>query len=113
MIAPRLIEVVPELASELERLLSLEGEASLAAQVDGLLIIDRCRCGDDFCSTIHTAERSGPKDYTIALVPKAGMLHVDVIDGKIVQVEVLYRDDLQSRIIAAADRFNDATTAKS
>ena len=47
-------ETLPLLAEELERLLRNEGELQLAEQVSGLQIVDRCRCGDDFCASFYT-----------------------------------------------------------
>jgi hypothetical protein len=50
----QLAEILPSLASELQELLSNHGEAELAAQISELAIVDRCRCGDDFCSSFYT-----------------------------------------------------------
>ena len=47
-------EILPLLALELEQLLNNQGEVELAAQVSQLAIVDRCRCGDDFCSSFYT-----------------------------------------------------------
>src|SRR5881396_114088 len=50
-----LSEEFPELAVELERHL-IEGDAcDIAEQVRSLRILDRCRCGDDFCGSFYTA----------------------------------------------------------
>jgi hypothetical protein len=97
---------VPEL-SELERLLIQEGESALAAQVRGLRIIERCRCGDDFCATFYVAAAPrpdgafGPDLRSIALAPATGDLIVDAVGPDIMQVEVLFRDELKARIHAA------------
>jgi hypothetical protein len=48
-----LTEILPE-AGELERLLKKSGEPELAAQAPQLTIVDRCRCGDDFCASFYT-----------------------------------------------------------
>lgn len=102
MTAPRLHDVAPELEAELRELLQGEGEAALAEQVSELAIFDRCRCGDSFCSTFYTVPNRTtpypPGHLTLAL---ASGLHLDVINGKIVCVEVLYRDDLRVKIHAA------------
>ena len=106
MNGPRLIDVAPNLVLELEQMLVEEGEPALSAQVAGLRIVDRCRCGDDFCASFFTAPRPvgsyGPGHRTIALAPALGYLNVDVVGGDIVQVEVLYRDDVKAEIHAAA-----------
>jgi hypothetical protein len=106
----RLVDALPELAYELEALLRLQGESELAVQVPELRIVDRCRCGDDFCATFYIqpkpVESYGSKHRSIALEPKEGMLIIDVDDGKIVCVEVLYRDEIRrrTRIVDALNR---------
>lgn len=45
---------LPNLTRELTRLLSEVGESDLATSVADLLILDRCRCGADFCASIYT-----------------------------------------------------------
>ena len=103
---PKIFDVVPELVEELQRLLKEEGEIALTDQVARLVIVDLCRCGDDFCSTFYTKPRPngpfGPEHRTIALMPKTGCLNVDVVGSEIVQIEILFRDDLKARIQAAA-----------
>jgi hypothetical protein len=105
MSAPRLIDVAPELVSELERLHVQAGEDSLAAYVNGLRIVDRCRCGDDFCATFYTAPRPvggyRPGHRTIALASETGYLNVDAVESNIAEVEVLFRDELKAKIHAA------------
>ncbi|HZU42947.1 MAG TPA: hypothetical protein VE994_09770 [Terriglobales bacterium] len=49
-----LANTLPAFAAELQRLLTEAAEPELAAQVPGLAILDRCRCGDDFCATFYT-----------------------------------------------------------
>jgi hypothetical protein len=105
MSAPRLIDVAPELVSELERLLVQAGESRLAAHANSLRIVDRCRCGDDFCATFYTRPRPvgayGSGHRTIALSPETGYLNVDAVGPDIAQVEVLFRDELKAKIHAA------------
>jgi hypothetical protein len=105
--SPRLIEVAPELVAELQRLLCQQGEFALVDQVADLVLVDRCRCGDSFCSSFYTAPSSvgpyGPGHRTIPLWSDTGILTVDVIASRIVHVEVLRRDDLRSKILAAFD----------
>ena len=97
--------IAPAFAAELEALLREVGEPELAEQVRDLPVIDRCRCGDGFCSTFYTAPSRhgadcGSRD-TIALSPETGIVNVDVIDNKIVCVEALYREDLKALIQSA------------
>ena len=49
-----LSEALLSFSIELHQLLTEQGEPELTAQVPGLMIFDRCRCGDDFCATFYT-----------------------------------------------------------
>jgi major membrane immunogen (membrane-anchored lipoprotein) len=103
MTQPLLQNALPELAEELRTLLEKDGESQLAGQVSSLHIVDRCRCGDDFCATFYTAPKPkgayGAKHETLALDAENGYLNVDVNDGKIVCVEVLYHDAIRDKLI--------------
>jgi len=89
-----LMEALPGLVEELRHLLSASGESELADKVPGLQIVDRCRCGDSFCSTFYAqpppVDSYGPTHY--------GMLILDVVDGTIACVEVLYRDEIRRKL---------------
>ncbi len=99
-----LADVLPSLANELRQLLEEQGEPKLAAQVPGLMILDRCRCGDDFCATFFTQPkpqaRFGPSHRNVALTPAKGMLILDVVGEAIAWVEVLYRDEVRQKLLA-------------
>jgi hypothetical protein len=99
-----LIEAIPELARELVALLEQESENDLAAQVSKLRVIERCRCGDDFCATFYSVPKPQsewqPKHENIVLHPQTGFLVLDVVDGKITCVEVLFRDDIRKQVLA-------------
>jgi hypothetical protein len=101
----QLSEILPTLAIELEQLLKNQGEVELAAQVPQLTIVDRCRCGDDFCSSFYTqpkpAGHYGPSHRCMDLDATEGMLLVDVVAGKIAHVEVLNRADVRRDLLAA------------
>ena len=101
----QLSNVLPALAIELEQLLKNQGEAELAAQVVQLTIVDRCRCGDDFCSSFYTLPKPeghyGPSHRCLDLDAAEGMLLVDVVAGKIAHVEVLNRSDIRHDLLAA------------
>jgi hypothetical protein len=75
-----LTDTLPSFAAELRQLLTQKGEPELAAQVPGLMICDRCRCGDDSCSTFYTKPKSegsfGPGHRNVAL-PYWSLLAVD------------------------------------
>jgi Group II intron, maturase-specific domain len=53
-------KALPDLAEELAHLLTISGHAALAEQVPGLKLLDRCRCGDDFCATFYTQPKPNP-----------------------------------------------------
>jgi hypothetical protein len=101
----RFIDILPTLAVELEQLLIEQKEPALAAQVHHLNIVDRCRCGDDFCATFHTEPKPkgsyGPWHRNITLELNNGMIILDVVKEKIVCVEVLYRDEVKKALHAA------------
>ena len=91
-------EVLPDLADELQRLLSPESE-DLAAQVPHLRIVDRCRCGDDFCATFYTEPAPhgwyGPGHENVTLDIDRSVLILDVVDRRIMCVEVLDRPEVR------------------
>jgi hypothetical protein len=49
-----LTEMLPVLAQELQQLLQAQGQLELATQIPRLAIVERCRCGDDFCASFYT-----------------------------------------------------------
>jgi hypothetical protein len=79
----QLTNVLPKLTVELEQLLSEHGEPELAAQVSTLAIVDRCRCGDDFCSSFYTQPKPegayGSDPRALDLDAARGMVIVDVV----------------------------------
>ena len=99
-----LADSLPDLAQELERLLVAKDELALAAQVRELQIVDRCRCRDEFCSMFYVQPRPkgayGPGHRNVSLRPEKGMLILDVVDDRIVAVEVLHRDEIREKIHA-------------
>jgi hypothetical protein len=99
-----LADTLPEFALELERLLAKAGQPELAAQVPGLRIVDRCRCGDDFCSSFYTQPKPqgsyGAGHNTLELDPDEGMILLDVVGGAIAHVEILNRDDIRRKLFA-------------
>jgi hypothetical protein len=100
----RLTNVLPEFASELERLLLAANHPELAAQIPELEIARRCSCEDDFCATFHTKYVPGtsPKQYPpcISLEPKEGMITLDISSGRIIGIEVLFREDVRKKLRA-------------
>ncbi len=100
-----LTETLPSFAAELEELLKKGGHAELAARVSALKIVDRCRCGDDFCASFYTECKPqgsyGASHRCVELEPETGMLILDVVADKIVHVEVLYRPDIREKLLVS------------
>jgi hypothetical protein len=69
-----------------------------------LSIFDRCRFGDDFCSTFYTQSkpngRYGPGHRNVPLAPQNGMLILDVAGDVIACVEVLYLDEIRRKLLS-------------
>ncbi|MDP9337838.1 MAG: hypothetical protein M3P45_03105 [Acidobacteriota bacterium] len=72
-----LAELFPQLSSELEQLLTGLGEPALTEQLSELRVLDRCRCGDDFCASFYTqpkpARQYGPGLRTLVLDLTSGI----------------------------------------
>jgi hypothetical protein len=99
-----LAETLPEFAQELQRLLQAQ-KPELAVQVPILKIVEGCGCGDDFCASFYTQPKPngayGPDHDTLLLDTEApGMLILDVVDGVISFIEVLYRPDVRQKLVA-------------
>jgi hypothetical protein len=103
MMAKPLVDLFPELSAELEHLLFEKGEPELARQVSTLSVVDRCRCGDDFCGMFYVLPKPngayGPRHRNVSLTPEQGMLILDVVADEIAAVEVLCRDAVRCRLI--------------
>ena len=102
MDTPLLMDALPELGQELQTLLVQDGEPELAAQIRQVRIVDRCRCGDDFCATFYAVPRPsgswGAGHRNISLDCKRGMLILDVVHDKLTCVEVLDRDEIRQKL---------------
>jgi hypothetical protein len=96
-------DTLPDLVDELTALLRSQNERDLAEQVPLLRLVDWCRCGDDFCATLYTAPKPkgayGPNHESISLNPSSGHLVLDLVDRKIVCIEILFRENLRSRVL--------------
>src|SRR4051794_9482109 len=93
--APLVVDVLPRLAQELLRELTAQGEHDLAAQISELRVVAPCPCKDTFCQSFYTADHTpghryeGDDHRTIPLLPDGEMVNLDVVDGKIVHVEII------------------------
>ncbi|WP_227996685.1 hypothetical protein [Glycomyces albidus] len=102
---PLLREVYPDLVDELARLLEDEGERYLSIAVRDLRIVAECGCADDFCQSVRTAphppgEPYGPGHRNVMLDPDEGMLVLDVLNERIVYVEILFRPPMARRDVS-------------
>ncbi|MGW2235441.1 hypothetical protein [Streptomyces sp. NPDC001759] len=93
---PLIRDVFPDLIAELTTLLEEEGERELAVCAWDLRLVDACGCADDFCQSIRTADHPrgqpyGPDHRCVPLSPSKGMLILDVVDGRIMYIEILDR----------------------
>ncbi|MFC9895176.1 hypothetical protein ACFVMC_15950 [Nocardia sp. NPDC127579] len=98
--APLVAEVYPNLADELVELLQAAGEHRLATSIGELPLVGECTCRDDFCQSLRTAphpegEPYGPGHRCVPLRSTDGMLALDVVDDRIMYVEVLHRAPLR------------------
>ncbi|MBR7839165.1 hypothetical protein KDL01_38235 [Actinospica durhamensis] len=94
---PLLRETFPAFAAELVSLLTSDGHTDLAVCAHDLRIVAQCGCGDDFCQSFYTAPKPdgayGPGHRNIPLLrdgDRSGMIVLDVVNGRIMYVEVLY-----------------------
>jgi hypothetical protein len=92
----------PGFAEELAALLLVENAPELADQLLSAEIVSRCDCEDDFCASFYTAPPPdgayGPGHENIQLDPTTGMVILDVVDGRLMQIEVLWRPDFRERL---------------
>jgi hypothetical protein len=100
---PLVRDVFPELVDELVGLLEEEGERELALCVRDVRMVAECGCGDDFCQSIRTAHHPPGQPYgaghrCVPLLPSSGDLILDVVNGRIVYIEILGRPPLRRRV---------------
>jgi hypothetical protein len=97
--------LAPEFAEELAALLLVENETALADQLLSAAIVARCECDDEFCASFYTAPRPdgayGPGHENVLLEPRVGMVVLDVVQGRLMQVEVLYHPEFRRRLRGA------------
>ena len=97
-----LSEALPSFSKELLALLQKAAEPELAEQVSIVEIVERCSCSDDFCSSFYTATKPhGPYGHghrNVVLEPERGAIILDVVQQKMMFVEVLDRDDVRTEL---------------
>lgn len=98
-------DVFPDFVDELVELVEASMRPELAEQIPTLDVVDRCRCGHRNCAHFYTAPRpSGaypPGRTNVALRPRRGLIVLDVLENRIVGVEVLERPDVKKQLDAA------------
>lgn len=94
--------VLPELTTEIVRLLRAEGELTLARKFAFQPFHGWCPCGDDFCQSFYTQPPPegpyGPGHRTVCLEPDTGMINIDVVGDDIRYVEILYRPEVHGQL---------------
>jgi hypothetical protein len=112
-------DIWPDVVERLKILLMEDGGPELAATVEGLQVYDRCDCGADYCSIVHTKSRTrgegGPTHRTLNFSQREGtylgrrgsignrrkspttkyLTILEVVNEEIVLIEIL--DDHESR----------------
>ena len=98
-------DLFPAFAAELENLTLSAGRSDLVQQIRSLPVLERCTCGERNCAHFYTAPRPlgsyGAGHTNVMLPSDRGLIVYDVIDDRIVAVEVLDRPDVK----AVLDRY--------
>jgi hypothetical protein len=80
-----------------------QGRDDLAGQLGTLPLVDRCRCGDDFCATFYTAKGPtgayGARHSNLVVESGEGMIILDLVQNRIHCVEVLYRPHVRKELL--------------
>ncbi|KDN88024.1 hypothetical protein [Kitasatospora cheerisanensis] len=97
---PLVRDVFPDLVAELTELLEHQDEPELAATVAELRLVADCGCGDAFCQSFRTVPHPpgrpyGPGHRSLPLFAEEGMVVLDVVDGRIMYVELVDRPPLR------------------
>jgi hypothetical protein len=94
--------LAPEFAEELAALLLAENEGSLAEQILSAPVVARCECEDEFCASFYTAPPPdngyGPGHENIELEPRVGLVVLDVVEGQLMQVEILHHPHFRRQL---------------
>jgi hypothetical protein len=91
--------IFPGFAVELETLVQEVGRPDLVQQIRSLPVVDRCTRGEDNCAHFYTRAKPvgayGAGHTNLQLPSEEGLVVLDLIDGRIVAVEVLDRRDVK------------------
>src|SRR5438128_672152 len=95
--APLVSELLPDLSTELQRVLEEQHRPDLAAQIPRLRVRATCPCEVEGCGSFSTALPMKRWFRRGELVP-VGDLVLNTIDGEIVYVEVLGRPEVTAAL---------------
>jgi len=91
-------DVFPAFAGELADLCRSAARSDLAVQIADLPVVARCRCGQKNCAHFYTAPPPdgayGAGHRNVLLPSKRGLIVIDVVNDRVVGVEVLDRHDV-------------------
>jgi hypothetical protein len=108
---PLLTDVDSEFAEELKQLLVKAGASEFAQLVARLPVVEPCDCDQPDCASFYAVPRFqagwlwGRGGETIVLAPAQGTVSVDVVDGRILAVEVFHRRGLRGTLRADSRRL--------
>lgn len=104
----KLIDVLPGFAVKLADRLCAQHREDLAAQVPGLLLVDRCRCDQAYCGTLYTVppptgswKDGGAVHRNVEVEGMPGWTILDVVDGKICCIEALDQAVVRDALVEA------------
>ena len=89
----RFHDLAPEFAEELASLLRAGDEPDLADQILAAMVVEQCRCHDDFCASFYSAPPPrgsyGAGHRNVRVAPRVGTVILDVVDDRLMHVEIL------------------------
>ncbi len=103
----KLSQALPQFAQELSRGLISLGYTQLAASVDSLEIVERCKCDEPGCVTFYAVPKLSaphPDKCQRIIAPVRGVTCIQVSDQQITWVEVLGRPELREKLDQCAAR---------
>lgn len=92
----QLINILPQFAAELATALEESGHPELARSVDGIEIVERCRCSEPGCVSFYAHPKSSDTDSAECdriVLRMRGVSCVYHQRGRIVWLEALGRQD--------------------
>lgn len=102
-------ELFPGFVTELEQLVLNSAHPELSFQIRSLPVVARCLCRSKNCAHFYTEKPAatgyGTGHWTLELNPKRGLIVLDLIEYRIVSIEVLDRSDVKHIL----DRFFPVT----